>query len=1131
MNTSVNFFNFNKAGEDMSFFPSITETRSLSTNQTTYQRGRAYFNSGRVEEVQFDPSYPAYNAVVVGRGDTYEVIVYANTSDAQCSCPAFFAYEGYCKHIVAVLLYLNEHYRTEQPSSRRSYTALHQHNQAMNHIINLFQNNLLQTPSRAATSPLEVQYVLGLMPSEERGSNINMLLTVQLKIGSGRLYVVKNMYNFLSAFKQQNTLVFSKNFTYDPAIHRPAAEDEAMLRFLLILFNNEQLYKRMLSPWFAARAHERMLVIPPDEIEEFLRLLPDGHYIFEHHKEQYRELPIIENECPISFFLNKQKENFSLQSEHGQTEPVPNHKPRHATPSYSTAPELALLSENGHCFVAGKMYKLNRVQRELLLPLHRQIQQEAGQKLFISAQQMGDFASIVLPFLQKEGRLTIDPHISNKIAQYPLKPRIYLDYKQATGTKERLTAEIALAYGEITIDPLENDVKNNPHEVILIRDTEKEQQIMSIFEDSNFKYNGQELYMDDEESLYHFLHKQIPQLEELADIYTTDSTQHMLMQTKHQPITRVNIDTSTNWLEVQFELPDVDEQELQNILKAFIDKRSYYRLPDGSFVSLQNSSTASLHSLLEGGAERQSVLEGHKLKLPAYRALQFEELLEGSNETTLKKGQRFRQLIRNIKNPENLEFPLPDAMTSILRDYQSFGFQWMKMLAHYRFGGILADDMGLGKTVQALTFITSELEKGSANATPAADSSAQKQKRAPALVVTQASLIYNWEKECARFAPQLKTTLVAGSREERQALLQNMTDTDVLITSYPLLRRDIDLYKPYFFQTLILDEAQSFKNQQSQTAQSVKRIRAETCFALSGTPIENSLDELWSIFDVILPGFFPSQQMFRKLPADRIAQRVRPFILRRLKRDVLRELPDKIESIHFSELTTEQKKLYLATLKKIQTDTKQLLQTDTFQKNRMKILAGLTRLRQICCHPLLYVENYTADSGKLNQFYESLEELLQNGHRVLVFSQFTSMLTLIQERLQAEKIAFHYLDGRTPSKERLELVDRFNRGEKDLFLISLRAGGTGLNLTGADTVILYDLWWNPAVEQQAADRAHRIGQKKVVQVIKLIAKGTIEEKIHELQQKKQALFDQVIQPGEQMLSTMSEADILELLDL
>jgi SNF2 family DNA or RNA helicase len=1114
----------------MSFFPSMTEIRSFSTNQTTYQRGKAYFRSGRVEEVQFDPSYPAYNAVVVGR-DAYEVIIYDNARDAQCSCPAFFSYAGYCKHIVAVLLYLHEHHQTEPHSAHKRHAMPHKHNQVMSHIIHLFQNNLLQTSSVSSTSPLEVQYILGLMPSENRGSEINMWLTVQLKIGSDRLYVVKNINDFLSAFKQQSSLVFSKNFTYDPAVYRPAVEDEAMLRFLLTLSNNEQLYKRRLNPWSTGRTNERMLIIPPDEIEEFLRLLPNGHYIFEHNEKQYTELSVIENECPISFFLNKQKENFSLQSKYGQNESVSNNQSHRVTRSRSTSTELALLSENGYCFDAGKMYKLNRVQQELLLPLHRQIQQEAEKKLFISAEQMGDFASIVLPFLKKEGRLTIDPHISDKIIQYPLKPSIYLDYKQEAGTKERLTAEITLAYGEITIDPLENDVKNNPHEVILIRDTEKEQQIMSIFEDSNFKYNGQELYMDDEESLYHFLHTQIPQLEELADIYTTESTQHMLMQAKHQPITRVNIDTSTNWLEVHFELPDVDERELQNILKAFIEKKSYYRLPDGSFVPLQNRSTASLHSLLEGGAERQSVLEGHKLKLPAYRALQFEELLEGTNETNVKKGQRFRQLIRNIKNPENLEFPLPDAMAPILRDYQSFGFQWMKMLAHYRFGGILADDMGLGKTVQALTFITSELEKESAHATSSVESSSQKQDRAPALVVTQASLIYNWEKECARFAPQLKTTLVAGSREERQALLQNMTDTDVLITSYPLLRRDIDLYKPYSFQTLILDEAQSFKNQQSQTAQSVKRIRAETCFALSGTPIENSVDELWSIFDVILPGFFPSQQLFRKLPTDKIAQRVRPFILRRLKRDVLRELPDKIESIHFSELTTEQKKLYLATLKKIQKDTKQLLQTDTFQKNRMKILAGLTRLRQICCHPLLYVENYTADSGKLNQFFELLEELMKNGHRVLIFSQFTSMLTLMQERLQTEKIPFHYLDGRTPSKERLELVDRFNAGEKDLFLISLRAGGTGLNLTGADTVILYDLWWNPAVEQQAADRAHRIGQKKVVQVIKLIAKGTIEEKIHELQQKKQALFDQIIQPGEQMLSTLSEADILEILDL
>jgi SNF2 family DNA or RNA helicase len=250
-----------------------------------------------------------------------------------------------------------------------------------------------------------------------------------------------------------------------------------------------------------------------------------------------------------------------------------------------------------------------------------------------------------------------------------------------------------------------------------------------------------------------------------------------------------------------------------------------------------------------------------------------------------------------------------------------------------------------------------------------------------------------------------------------------------------------------------------------------------------------------------------------------------------MKKDVLAELPDKIESNLLSELTVEQKKLYLATLEKIQKDAKQLLQGDGFNKNRMKILAGLTRLRQICCHPSLYVKDYTDDSGKFDQFLELIEELRENNRRVLVFSQFTSMLEIMQKRLHEEGISYHYLYGGTPTKDRLDMVERFNAGEKDLFLISLKAGGMGLNLTGADTVILYDLWWNPAVEQQAIDRAHRMGQKKTVHVFKLIAKGTIEEKIYELQQKKQALVEKVIQPGEQVLSTLTEADIEEILGI
>ena len=309
----------------------------------------------------------------------------------------------------------------------------------------------------------------------------------------------------------------------------------------------------------------------------------------------------------------------------------------------------------------------------------------------------------------------------------------------------------------------------------------------------------------------------------------------------------------------------------------------------------------------------------------------------------------------------------------------------------------------------------------------------------------------------------------------------------------------------------------------------MKKIQAENRFALTGTPIENSLEELWSIFHVVFPELFQGLKEFSFLSRKTVARRIRPFLLRRLKEDVLSELPEKIESMESVELLPDQKKLYAAYLAKLRHDTLKHLDKDTLRKNRIKILAGLTRLRQICCHPALFVDGYKGSSAKFEQLMQIVEEAMLSGRRVLIFSQFTKMLEIIGRELALQGLTFFYLNGQTPSEERVEICDQFNAGERDLFLISLKAGGTGLNLTGADTVILYDIWWNPAVEQQAADRAHRIGQTNPVQVIKLVARGTIEEKMNELQEKKRHLIEEIIDSEEKTSTALTEEDIREIL--
>ncbi|EFS03000.1 DNA/RNA helicase protein, partial [Listeria seeligeri FSL S4-171] len=504
------------------------------------------------------------------------------------------------------------------------------------------------------------------------------------------------------------------------------------------------------------------------------------------------------------------------------------------------------------------------------------------------------------------------------------------------------------------------------------------------------------------------------------------------------------------------------------------------------------------------------------MQVPLYRGMQIYDILgAGTQDEHHKFSRSFRELLTDITTQSEDNFALPAGLKAELRDYQLTGFEWMKSLAKYNLGGILADDMGLGKTVQTISFLASELEE-----TPDLK---------PVLIVTPASLLYNWQSELEKFAPDIPVTVLHGTKESRLVEMEDMKRGHVYLISYPSLRQDILNLADVNFSSVIIDESQAIKNYHTKASQAVRALKRNHVFALSGTPLENSIDELWAIYQTLMPGFFPSLRKFKEIPYDKIATMIRPFLLRRLKQDVVKELPDKIETNLYSELTDEQKTIYLAYLEKIQADLAE--SNGNASEERIKLLAGLTRLRQICCDPSLFVENYQGESGKLLQLFDTIQTARENGKRLLIFSQFTGMLAIIRRKLEEDGQTFFYMDGKTPAKTRLDMVNSFNEGENDIFLISLKAGGTGLNLVGADTVILYDLWWNPAVEEQATGRAHRIGQKRVVQVFRMITKGTIEERIFELQKKKQALVDELIQPGEQMLGKLSTEEIKQILQL
>lgn len=477
------------------------------------------------------------------------------------------------------------------------------------------------------------------------------------------------------------------------------------------------------------------------------------------------------------------------------------------------------------------------------------------------------------------------------------------------------------------------------------------------------------------------------------------------------------------------------------------------------------------------------------------------------------------------------ELQIPGNLNKVLRYYQKVGFRWLKNLDYYKFGGILADDMGLGKTLQMLSVVVDYV----------INEDSDKPKKRASLVVSPSSLTLNWQSEAKKFTDNLKTLVIKGNLQEREQLIQNMDDYDLVITSYDLLKRDIGLYKDYQFRFVIADEAQYLKNSTTQNAKAMKKIKADTRYALTGTPIENSLSELWSIFDYIMPGYLFTYKKFKtmyEMPIikenDQYAMKklkmlIEPFILRRTKKEVLTELPEKTVTVLNNEMGEEQKKIYLAYLAQAKQEIADEIDFNGYEKSHIQILAALTRLRQICCHPGLFIENYAGGSSKLDQCIEVVEDATKAGHKILLFSGYTAMFEFIEKELKKRKINYFKLVGSTKVDDRIRLVDEFNTNpDIKVFLISLKAGGTGLNLTGADMVIHYDPWWNLSTENQATDRAYRIGQKNNVQVYKLITKNSIEEKIYELQNKKASLANSMLDTKASFISTLTKEDILNL---
>ncbi|EOP42077.1 DEAD/DEAH box helicase [Bacillus cereus] len=1051
--------------------------------ETSYKRGEAYYKSNKVIINHYNENKEICEATVKGNEDFHVTVEKAKKGDvvAKCSCPSLASFQTYCQHVAAVLIQINYNQQTGGmvPISSGNMSGNDQLTSGMFH---LFAEKPLRPKSKQhrfdTREILHVEFICTPVVTKNGGA----LLGIQFKLA--KMYFVNHIREFLSNVEKRGSYNCSNEFTYTPDVHSFKQETDAIIQQLIKIYHNEKMYEDTLE--VHAKQDDSMILIPPASWKDMLSLLSKVEFVeLNQDGKSFHGLQISKGLLPLHFEFNKGSNGgFTLYIDGLQ--------------------QVEVMDTYSYALFGGKLYQLNAEDCKRLIELQKMMNRSSSNQLYIPADKMEHFVAKVVPGLMKLGTVRIDEVVADCVETPSLKAKLYLDR-----VKNRLLAGLEFHYGNVVINPLEEDGQPS----VFNRDEKKEKEILDIMSESAFAKTEGGYFMHNEEAEYNFLYHAVPTLKGLVDIYATSAIKLRIHKGDTAPLIRVRRKERIDWLSFRFDIKGIPEAEIKGVLVALEEKRKYYRLASGALLSLESKEFNDINQFIKESSIRKEFLKGEEIEVPLIRSVKWMNSLQEGNVLSL--DESVQELVENIQNPKKLKFAVPSGLDAIMREYQTYGFQWMKTLAYYRFGGILADDMGLGKTLQSIAFIDSVLPE-------------IREKKLPILVVSPSSLVYNWLSELKKFAPHIRAVIADGNQAERRKILKDITKFDVVITSYPLLRRDIRLYEQPFH-TLFLDEAQAFKNHTTQTARAVKTVQAEYRFGLTGTPVENSLEELWSIFHVVFPELLPGRKEFGDLRREDIAKRVKPFVLRRLKGDVLHELPEKIEHLQSSELLPDQKRLYAAYLAKLREETLKHLDKDTLRKNKIRVLAGLTRLRQICCHPALFVDDYKGSSAKFDQLLEILEECRSTGKRILIFSQFTKMLSIIRRELNRQAVPYFYLDGSTPAQERVELCNRFNEGEGDLFLISLKAGGTGLNLTGADTVILYDLWWNPAVEQQAADRAYRMGQKNTVQVIKLVAHGTIEEKMHELQESKKNLIAEIIEPGEEKLSSITEEEIRDIL--
>lgn len=1055
--------------------------RRLATTETVYYRGMRYYAAHAVSDVTWNEATKQYHAFVQG-SNIYGVTIGFGEDEQithSCNCPAHAKYPGACKHVVATLLFIADYQQRADALENLGWE-----DQTAYKIIEYFRKREYRK-----LTPQYFHLALQVTVNEPLKSRQSKAF-VGLYAGSSKMYKVSNTKKFIQDYYNHKEIRLGKEFRYIPEECQFEPTSAAVLAYLTEIYEiQETLGKTYYSNLF----NRQELVVSQNMLCKLLRLAEGLHCDIILRDKKMENMEIMCSNPKLSMELQMEDEVLSLH-DMGQ-EPI-----------ISICEDGSILCYQGCIYLPDMEFLAN------LRPFFTTLFGKKQSELEFRGENMGSFIEKVLPVIKKTMNIQVPEKIKDHYIVEQLQPKLYFDIDRSR-QRPVLVARMIFAYGEHEVNPLQDEQKGS---YSLVRDREEEEQLLRLMYDKHFSVRREQFVLTKEDEIFQLMTEGMQDLCRQFEVFYSKEYKANSIKKVGMLSAGIRLNTDINLLEMDVDYGHIPKEELRDFFRSIKLKKKYYRLKSGAFVNLmtEDKQIDELRDLLSIG----EVTEDNKIAFSQTAVMEVDELLPHTQRITRDAG--YKQLLEDLKNPDKTNWELPNGMEDILRPYQITGYRWLCSLAHYGMGGILADDMGLGKTLQTITYVL---------ANPGTRT----------LIVCPTSLAYNWQDEFSKFAPQIATQIISGTPQERADLMQQSTDVPVWITTYPLIRKDVDLYKAQIFDACFIDEAQFIKNPTSLGAKAVKAVQAKHRFALTGTPIENTLSELWSIFDFVMPGFFGRYRQFEEcyekpilrdhdsVQMQKLRRKIRPFVLRRMKKEVLTELPDKIETRRMAEMGAKQRKIYESYLARIQMELAGD-EENTPGGNRMQVLAALTRLRQICCHPATFASNYHGGSGKLDLLMEQLPDILEGGHSVIVFSQFTSMLSIIAHELKQRNIPFFYLAGSTSAQERKREVKEFNRGEVKVFLISLKAGGTGLNLTGADTVIHFDPWWNPAVEDQATDRAYRIGQKKKVQVIKYVMKDSIEEKIYELQKRKKQLSDQLIQAGESFVTQLTMEEIKEL---